>query len=231
MLLGIRTSHRRSPRRPWRQDWFIPRRPAEMAWGERRRGFRRPMGTRSRKPDLSLDWFALRKWEDDGGGCYPASEAAAGGASPGRAGARMDRQRAPRASPGGAAATEFAEKGARRKTAHPHGTSGDDLRRTRSVDARMRAALRAKSSRLAAHRAALRRAKLAERWTVYTLAGIIVVATAPFVLLVALLLACVGVYRRVAALMRTWRQANARPVDRPIRDMPPVGFEPTLEGF
>lgn len=208
----------------------MPRRPAAAGWGENRRGFRRSMGARPTNEALSPDWIALRTWEDDGGECPPAKAAGAGGGNIGRSGGGADGRRPFR--PARHDAATGAPRAVEQKPAPVPATPVDDGRSAASVDATWtREELRARSSRRSARRAALRRAKLAERWTVFTLAGMVVVAMAPFVLLVAILLACVAVFRRVAALVRKRDRSDARATDGLRRGMPPVGFEPTLEGF
>ena len=73
---------------------------------------------------------------------------------------------------------------------------------------RLEAERRAINARRAKERAAIRRAKLTERWVVWTVAAMLAVAMLPFVLVIAVIAAALAVWRRIARAVE--RSANVK---------------------
>ena len=73
---------------------------------------------------------------------------------------------------------------------------------------RSEAERRAINARRAKERAAIRRAKLAERWVVWTVAAMLAAAMLPVVLVIAVIAAAVAVWRRIARAVE--RRANVK---------------------
>jgi hypothetical protein len=67
---------------------------------------------------------------------------------------------------------------------------------------------RQRASKLAKQEAALRRAKLAERWIVFTVAGVIAITMLPVVVIIAAIAAAVSIWRRATRWLRS-RDARA----------------------
>jgi hypothetical protein len=84
---------------------------------------------------------------------------------------------------------------------------------------RSEAEQRAIDAQRAKQQAAIRRAKLTERWVVWTVAAMLAVAMLPAVLVIAVIAGAVAVWRRIARIVE--RSANASaPAPEPPRKMP-----------
>jgi hypothetical protein len=76
---------------------------------------------------------------------------------------------------------------------------------------------RRRASKLATQEAALRRAKLAERWIVFTVAGVLAITMLPVVVVIAAIAAAVAIWRRTARwIKRCW--IVAAPVGESLPD-------------
>jgi hypothetical protein len=84
---------------------------------------------------------------------------------------------------------------------------------------RSEAERRAIDARRAKQHAAIRRAKLTERWVVWTVAAMLAVAMLPVVLVIAVIAAAVAVGRRIARAVERSAAAKA-PAPEPPRAMP-----------
>jgi hypothetical protein len=84
---------------------------------------------------------------------------------------------------------------------------------------RSEAERRAIDARRAKQQAAIRRAKLTERWVVWTVAAMLAVAMLPIVLVIAVIAAAVAVWRGIVRAVERSAKAKA-PAPEPPRTMP-----------